>query len=168
MKSIEIYFSLGSNLGERKENILEAVKMLDREIGLPHFVLSSLLETEPWGGAEGGLFINCVAGYKVPLAGQSPVLYCTSLLGKCKSIEAFLGRDDEPEYDKEELRIYKARTIDIDILFYGEEKFTTPRLLIPHRFIGQRDFVLEPLKQIATQNLKTAFPEFFEKVLVRA
>ena len=74
MECIEVYFSLGSNVGERKENVLQAVNMLDREIGLRHFELSDLLETEPWGAAEGGLFINCVVGYKLPLAGQSPVL----------------------------------------------------------------------------------------------
>lgn len=161
MECIEVYFSLGSNVGERKENILQAVNMLDREIGLRHFELSDLLETEPWGGAEGGLFINCVVGYRLPLAGQSPVLYCTALLDKCKFIEASLGRKSFLEYNPDGSRRYRARTIDIDILFYGRERFSTPLLSVPHPFIGQRTYVLEPLKQIATQNLKTAFPEYF-------
>ena len=59
-------------------------------------------------------------------------------------------------------RIYRARTIDIDILFYGDNKLSLPLLTIPHPLIAKRDFVVMPLRQIASDKLIDDFPEIFE------
>ena len=159
--AIEIYFSLGSNLGDRYINIEKAIERLGSELGRPCHKCSEIIETQAWGGAEGGPFLNCAVCYIVPDAGQNSELYCTAILGKCKSIESDLGRTEAPEYDNDGNRIYKARTIDIDILFYGKELIKTELLTVPHPLAAIRDFVMTPLSRIASDNLKTAFPEIF-------
>lgn len=146
--NIEIYLSLGSNLGDREGNIALAVKLLDQRIGVRHSALSKIIETEPWGGAEGGAFLNAAVRYEVPRAGQDAGLYCRALLEKCKEIERELGRKGGPEYFEDGTRHYRARTIDIDILFYGRESIVTEGLTIPHPLIAQRDFVKVPLAEI--------------------
>ena len=118
MGSIEVYLSLGSNLGERRKNIIEAISCLDNEFGTSYSRCSDIIETEPWGEAEGGTFLNCAICYTIPDAGQDIELYCNVILSKCKRIESALGRIGRPEYNIYGKRIYRARTIDIDILFY--------------------------------------------------
>ena len=59
-------------------------------------------------------------------------------------------------------RTYHSRIIDIDILFYGNERVDNEKLIIPHKDIGNRPFVMMPLKEIAEPSLKEAFPEYFE------
>ena len=84
------------------------------------------------------------------------------VLDKVKAIERAMGRTDVPEYDSEGKRIYHSRIIDIDILFYGNERIDNERLIIPHKDIENRPFVMMPLKEIAEPSLKEAFPEYFE------
>ena len=72
-----------------------------------------------------------------------------------------MGRTDPPEYDGSGNRIYHSRIIDIDILFYGTERITAPDLIIPHKDIENRPFVMIPLQEVAKPSLKTAFPEYF-------
>ena len=74
------------------------------------------------------------------------------VLDKVKAIERAMGRTDGPEYDAEGKRIYHSRIIDIDILFYGNERIDNERLIIPHKDIENRPFVMMPLKE----------PEYFE------
>ena len=84
------------------------------------------------------------------------------VLDKVKAIESAMGRTDGPEYDADGKRIYHSRIIDIDILFYGNERIDNERLIIPHKDIENRPFVMMPLKEIAEPSLKEAFPEYFE------
>ena len=72
-----------------------------------------------------------------------------------------MGRTDPPEYDGAGNRIYHSRVIDIDILFYGSEHISAPDLIIPHKDIENRPFVMIPLQEVAKPSLKTAFPEYF-------
>jgi 2-amino-4-hydroxy-6-hydroxymethyldihydropteridine diphosphokinase len=153
---VNVYFSLGSNLGDREANILEALRRMDEAFGVHYSALSSLIETEPMG-FSGGKFLNAAVLYRIPAESPLWTLYMI------KSIEREMGRTDPPEYDSEGNRVYHSRIIDIDILFYGREIIDTPELTIPHKGIADRPFVMIPLRQIARRSLRMAFPEYFQK-----
>ena len=153
---VNVYFSLGSNLGDREANILEALRRMDEAFGVHYSALSSLIETEPVG-FSGGTFLNAAVLYRIPAESPLWTLYMI------KSIEREMGRTDPPEYDSEGNRVYHSRIIDIDILFYGREIIDTPELTIPHKGIADRPFVMIPLRQIARRSLRMAFPEYFQK-----
>lgn len=145
---VSVYFSLGSNMGDRRENILAAVRMMGERFSDMEGVerkpvaMSSLIETEPWGFESDKKFLN--AAVRFDLA-SSP----HDILRTVKSIERQLGRETKsPVYDSEGKRIYASRPIDIDILLYGDEKISTPDLIIPHPRMYERDFVLIPLREI--------------------
>ena len=70
------------------------------------------------------------------------------ILACCKKVERMLGRTGEPEYDTDGNRIYRDRPIDIDILLFGDNKIDTEELMVPHKLMYERDFVMEPLKEI--------------------
>ena len=155
MAFVNVYFSLGSNIGDRKANILEALRRMDEAFGSHYQAFSKLIETEPIG-FSGGKFLNASVLYR---------LYTTSaidVLHTVKSIERAMGRTDPPEYDASGQRIYHSRIIDIDILFYGNERVDLPELTIPHKGIAERPFVMIPLMEIAKPSLRKAFPEYFE------
>jgi len=152
---VNVYFSLGSNLGDREANILEALRRMDEAFGVHYSSLSSLIETEPVG-FSGGKFLNAAVLYRIPAESPLWTLYMI------KSIEREMGRMDPPEYDSEGKRVYHSRIIDIDILFYGRERIDIPELTIPHKGIADRPFVMVPLRQIARRSLRDAFPEYFK------
>ena len=152
---VNVYFSLGSNLGDREANILEALRRMDEAFGVHYSALSSLIETEPVG-FSGGKFLNAAVLYRIPAESPLWTLYMI------KSIEREMGRMDPPEYDSEGKRVYHSRIIDIDILFYGREIIDIPELTIPHKGIADRPFVMVPLRQIARRSLRDAFPEYFK------
>ena len=169
MAFTNIYFSLGSNLGDREKIISEALRLMDEAFGRHYVALSKLIETEP-AGFSGGKFLNAAVLYRLPgnlniaeSVAQGGVEGALWILDTVKSIERALGRTDPPEYDSEGRRIYHSRTIDIDILFYGKERIDHPRLVIPHKGIAGRPFVMIPLREIARPALKRAFPEYFEE-----
>lgn len=154
---VNVYFSLGSNLGDREVNILDALRRMDEAFGVHYSALSSLIETEPVG-FSGGKFLNAAVLYRIPAESPLWTLYMI------KSIEREMGRMDPPEYDSEGKRVYHSRIIDIDILFYGREIIDIPELTIPHKSIADRPFVMVPLRQIARRSLRDAFPEYFKKL----
>ena len=143
MKLVPVYFSLGTNQGDRQARIEEALRRLDAAIGRPYEALSSIIETPSWG-FEGPDFLNCVVRYRTARLPHT-------LLRICKRIERAMGRRDAPEYDAGGRRIYHDRPIDIDILLYGDERIDTPELQIPHPLMRQRDFVMRPLREIFEQ-----------------
>ena len=136
----KIFLSLGSNLGDRKANIAQALDLLDSALGTQRKALSSMIESESWG-FEGGDFVNCVVLYESNIEPESLLLIC-------KDIERQMGRTDAPEYSADGRRIYHDRVIDIDILLYGEEKIDLPHLVIPHPLMHERDFIMRPLREI--------------------
>lgn len=162
MKYIELYLSLGSNLGDRYGYINKAIEYLDSSLEIHHHLISDIIETKPWGNTSGENFLNCVVCYKLPLVGQDADLFCLSLLRIIKEIEFKLGRSiADPMYNEKGDRVYSERTIDIDILFYGQKSIDLGSLIIPHKDISRRDFVLIPLKQIASMELRQSFPRLF-------
>ena len=143
MKAVPVYLSLGTNLGDRRAQINEALRRLDTAVGRPYEALSSIIETPAWG-FEGPDFLNCVVRYRTAKRPHT-------LLRICKKIERAMGRTGAPEYDADGRRIYHDRPIDIDILLYGDERVDTPDLKIPHPLMEQRDFVMRPLAEIFAQ-----------------
>lgn len=149
------YLSLGTNLGNKEENLQRAIQQIAKRIG-PVKAQSSFIETEPWGFQSHNKFLNAVICVETALLPYE-------LLHETQSIERDMGRKaktcvtgDAPKY--------QDRIIDIDILLYYEEtnptpmqekddwngsiKITSPTLIIPHPYIKERDFVLVPLKEI--------------------
>ena len=143
MKQRDVYLSLGSNLGDRRANIDEALRRLDKAVGRPYDALSSIIETPSWG-FDGPDFLNCVVRYHTARRPET-------LLKICKRIERAMGRRGAPEYDTEGRRIYRDRPIDIDILLCGDERVDTPELQIPHPLMHEREFVMRPLAEIFPQ-----------------
>jgi 2-amino-4-hydroxy-6-hydroxymethyldihydropteridine diphosphokinase len=127
------YLSLGSNVGDREGNLRLACQRLDgNAIHLRR--VSSIYETEPVDFLEQDWFLNCVAEIET---GLEPL----ALLERLQQVEDRLGRRRE--------RPKGPRTLDIDILLYGESTLVSERLRLPHPRMLQRRFVLEPLREIA-------------------
>lgn len=130
----KVYLAFGSNMGDRRKYIEDAVEELrnleDCKVGR----ISDILETEPYGGvAEGAFFNGCL---------ELRTLYTPEeLLEKLHAIEAHGNRERKMRWG--------SRTIDLDILFYDDEVISTPELTIPHIDMANRLFVLEPLCEIA-------------------
>lgn len=129
----KVYLSLGSNLGERAENLNKALNLLKEE-NLRIKKLSSIFETEPVGLKEQPYFLNQVIEIETDL---SP----TALLKITQNIERIMGRKRE--------RRWGPRIIDIDILWFNGWKVRTCDLILPHPEGEKRRFVLEPLQEIA-------------------
>lgn len=153
--SVEVYFSLGSNLGDRAANLETALGMMDSFFSRHYDRLSGLLETAPWGFDSEDMFLNCAVCYSLDMD-------CGSVLDICKKIEVLMGRSVHcPEYDSSGRRIYRSRIIDIDILFYGDSRIDTDRLKVPHPLMTERDFVMVPLREIASGKIRDSFPGIF-------
>ena len=146
---MELYLSLGSNQGDRKRNIEDAISLLNIELGTPYKRVSSLLETDPWGFESDEKFINAAVMYELKLRkGYNPEAEGLMILEICKDIEKRLGRKGKPQYDETGERIYTSRLIDIDILLLGDHKIDCTELTVPHKLMYERDFVMIPLNEI--------------------
>ncbi len=167
MEGVDVYFSLGSNMGDRRENIFEAVRLMEKAFSVSASAVSEILETAPWGFVPGeeaeneGRFYNAVVRFRLPSAGQDAYLHAHAVLALCKQVERRMGRVERPLYDHQGKRQYFSRPIDIDILFYGREKIVSKQLIVPHLGISERDFVMIPLRQVAKSDLMQAFPLIF-------
>ena len=159
---INLYLSLGSNMGDRRANIEAALAMLDEAFGTGYKLLSNIIETPSWG-FQGEDFLNCAVMYALPRKRDGAEAQALEILDVVKDIERRLGRAGSPEYDASGRRIYHSRPIDIDILFFGTHVIDHPRLQVPHPLIAERDFVLVPLDEIANRRLRRAFPALFKR-----
>ncbi len=140
MKQRELFLLLGTNKGDRRENLTEALRRLDAAFAGRRLRASQIVETEAIG-FDGPPFLNMVAVYS---SGKIP----ETILAICKRIERSMGRKDAPEYDAHGRRIYHDRIIDIDILLYGDLTVETPILRIPHPQVKERPFVAELLSNV--------------------
>ncbi len=127
-----IYLGLGSNLGDRKENLEKAIEYLSEKIKILR--LSSIYETDPEGFKEQPKFLNMVISTNTKL---KPL----QLLQFVKNVESVIGR--VPTFPN------GPRLVDIDILFYDKEIIESHDLTIPHRGLVSRAFVLVPMAEIA-------------------
>ena len=149
MEKVDLYLSLGSNQGDRRQYIEDALSLLNIELGTPYRAVSSIIETQPWGFESDQKFMNAAVHYQLMLPkGYNPEAEGLMILEICKDIERRLGRKGEPEYDDKGERIYRNRPIDIDILLFGDNKSDCPELTVPHKLMCERDFVMVPLNEI--------------------
>jgi 2-amino-4-hydroxy-6-hydroxymethyldihydropteridine diphosphokinase len=130
---VKCYIGIGSNLGNRRQYISKAIEELKKTRGVAFKKSSTIYETEPLGGIEQGKFLNGVLEIETSL--QPRVL-----LKELNRIEDNLGR----------IRILKngPRTIDLDILYYGDKSLAEEGLVIPHPEIDTREFVLKGLREL--------------------
>nr|WP_281502898.1 2-amino-4-hydroxy-6-hydroxymethyldihydropteridine diphosphokinase [Ancylobacter crimeensis] len=126
---------LGSNLGDRAGTMAKAVGLIAR-IGLKIIARSSLYQTPPWGPVPQGPYLNMVVAVETELSARE-------LLHMLLGVEHAFGRDRTKEVR------FGPRTIDIDILLYGDDVVAEPDLEIPHPRMMERAFALVPLAEIA-------------------
>jgi len=127
------YLGLGANLGDRLANLQRAVDLLAEVSGLRVARSSRVYETEPVGGPEQPEYLNAVVEVETDLAPHD-------LLEACLSVETRMGRvRAEP---------WGPRTIDVDVLTYGDETIDEPDLVVPHPRMHERGFVLAPLAEL--------------------
>lgn len=130
---ITAYISLGSNLGDRAGNLLLAVRGL-LEAGLHVCRLSAIYETEPIGVEDHNSFLNMVA--EIHVTNITP----SQMLARMVRIEYLLGRRNK--------FLQTPRTVDLDLLFYGDSIIDTDFLQVPHQQLHNRRFVLVPLAEL--------------------
>ena len=147
-----VYLGLGTNIGNKKENLTRAIEKLSLALGECK-ALSSLIETEPWGFDSCNSFLNCAAAFDT---GLSPL----ELLDTTERIERELGRTAKSSNGN-----YHDRIIDIDILFYGNTIIKSERLTVPHPLMQQRRFVLEPLAEIAPDTIHPVLAKSIKQLL---
>jgi 2-amino-4-hydroxy-6-hydroxymethyldihydropteridine diphosphokinase len=133
-KTVEIGLGLGSNIGDKPANIARALAHLAARGAVTVTAVSSIYRTAPWGYLDQEDFANACA-----LA--TTTLEPAALLAEVKAVEAEMGRTGGVRWG--------PRLIDIDILFFGAEVFDSPDLVLPHKELFNRAFVLAPLAEIA-------------------
>ena len=158
---IHLYLSLGSNMGDRRANMEAALALLDKAFGRHYERISNFIETPSWG-FDSDDFLNCAVMYALPRKRCSAEAQALEVLDAVKDIERRLGREEAVEYDASGRRIYHPRPIDIDLLFFGTHVIGHPRLQVPHPLMAQRDFVMQPLREIANRRVRSAFPDIFK------
>jgi 2-amino-4-hydroxy-6-hydroxymethyldihydropteridine diphosphokinase len=129
------YVGLGSNLGDRERTLREAVSALAAEEGIVVAAVSRLRETEPVGVGAQPCFLNGVVALDTTLSARA-------LLERLLAVERRFGR----------VRVAgerAPRTLDLDLLLYGDETIDEPGLVVPHPRLHERRFVLEPLAELA-------------------
>src|SRR3989344_3235021 len=129
-----MYIGIGSNMGNRRRNIENALALLSEKSTLQK--CSSLYETEPVGIVDQNWFLNCVAEIETSLTSMELVDFLQSIEKKMKRIRTVQNG---------------PRIIDLDILFFGNERVYDERLTVPHPRLHERLFVLEPLTEINPQ-----------------
>ena len=132
----KVYLSLGTNIGEREQNLQDAVSMLIAHEAITVTAVSSIYETAAVGYTEQADFLNIALSLTTTLSAPE-------LLQVCQRIENDLGRVREFRWG--------PRIIDVDILLYNNENYATESLIIPHPRMYERAFVLVPLKEIMVQ-----------------
>lgn len=143
MKKTDIYLGLGSNIGDRHTYLLKAIELLVNRVGTL-VRSSSFIESEPQGFESAHSFLNAVVLLQTTLTPRE-------LLKETQQIERELGRTDKRSNDTKDTKpVYHDRTIDIDILIYGDQHIDEPDLQIPHPRIEERAFVMVPLREVQT------------------
>jgi len=146
-----VFLGLGSNLGDREAALEGALERLAVR-GFRVTRRSSLWLTEPVGGPPQGWFLNAVAEGETALRPEA-------LLEACLATEREMGRVRAERNG--------PRTIDVDILFFGDERCASPGLVIPHPRLHERRFVLEPLAEIAPRFVHPALGLTVREMLAR-
>jgi len=139
----EVYISLGSNMGNKRENLEKAIKEVAKIKDTFIIKESKIIETEPFGYKEQDDFLNSCIGVKTLLAPRE-------ILKELLAIEIRMGRERKIKWG--------PRIIDLDIIFYGKEVIEEEDLIVPHPYMEYREFVLKPLEEI--------IPNFVNKEII--
>ena len=137
---MKVYLSLGTNIGNKEENLTRAIEALSLALG-KCLAVSTYHETTPWGFDSKNSFLNCAAVFNTETT-------ALQLLDITENIERELGRTTKSTNGN-----YSDRIIDIDILLCDGEVIETPRLTVPHPLMHKRTFVLAPLAEIAPDTI---------------
>lgn len=136
MAKHQVYFSLGSNLGDRLEHLREGMNALSNKLNF--ISASSIFETEPWGYSDDLPYLNMAAWFETEMNAHK-------LREFCADIELNSGRLLKTNHKFSD---YQARTLDIDILFFDQDQIEDFELQIPHPRLHLRNFVLFPMAEI--------------------
>ena len=134
MAAVRAYIGLGSNLDNPAEQLRQAQTALARQPGIHLAACSRFYRSAPLGPQDQPDYVNAVAALDTELAPEA-------LLDALQAVEAAQGRV--------RLRRWGPRTLDLDILLYGDAVLATPRLSVPHPGLAERNFVLHPLAELA-------------------
>ena len=137
------YLALGTNIGNKRRNMITAAALLAERVG-DVLALSGFYETEPWGFQSDNTFLNAALQLETSL---SPL----ELLKATQQIELEMGRTQKSN------GAYHDRIIDVDILLYDDLILQTPELTLPHPLMHERLFVMEPLAEIAPNVIHPVF-----------
>lgn len=137
----KLYLGLGSNLGNRIQNIQKAIEMIDEQVGSVYRI-STFMETTPVGFRSENRFINVVCLVHTHFSPHR-------CLEETQRIERELGRERKTVDG-----VYEDRTIDIDLLMYDDVEICDERLSLPHPRMHERNFVMEPLEEILEDERK--------------
>jgi 2-amino-4-hydroxy-6-hydroxymethyldihydropteridine diphosphokinase len=146
----EAYVALGANLGDRDASLREALRRMAETPGVAVLRISRVYETDPVGYVDQPVFLNMAAALATRL---SPV----ELLGRLLSIEREMGRVRDIRWG--------PRTIDLDLLVYQDVVMDTPELTLPHPRMGERAFVLAPLRDVWPPGEAFPWQESWEKLM---
>jgi 2-amino-4-hydroxy-6-hydroxymethyldihydropteridine diphosphokinase len=127
------FVGIGSNLGDREAHLSRAIELLSAEDAIEVSGVSQIRETEPVGPVEQGPFLNAAVQVETELAPRE-------LLDRLLDIERRMGRVRRERFG--------PRTIDLDLLLYGDEVVEEPGLTVPHPRLKERRFALEPLSDL--------------------
>ena len=131
---VTAYIGLGSNLGDRQQQIHRALQALQTHPRISLTAVSGIFETAPWGVEDQPLFLNAVAAIRTAMGPDA-------LLGVLKQMESELGRSSSSTR-------WGPRAMDLDLLVHGDAQLKTPELTVPHRCLHKRAFVLVPLLEL--------------------
>ena len=151
LNAARVYLGLGSNLGDRRANLRQALRRLEEQVAVD--AVSALYETPPMGPPDQPWYLNAACG---GTTGLDP----RELLAFIKGLERGLGRVASVRWG--------PRAIDIDILFYGDLVLRTPELVIPHPGVPNRRFVLAPMTDIAPEFMHPQLEETISALLSKA
>ena len=140
MGSHRVCLGLGSNLGDRASLLEQAIQLVGERIGQV-VCRSSLIETEPWGFESPHRFLNGAVLCETRLTPRE-------VLEATQQIERELGKRQEHATERTQRPTYKDRPVDIDILLYDDLTVDEPDLKIPHPLMEERNFVMNPLREI--------------------
>jgi 2-amino-4-hydroxy-6-hydroxymethyldihydropteridine diphosphokinase len=132
----QAWLSLGANIGDPPAQLAEAIRQLDAHLHIAVTAQSSVIRTKAWGKTDQPDFANMAATVETDLP---PI----DLLHACLDIERDMGRVRH--------EVWGPRLIDIDLIAYERVEMDTTKLILPHRFAHERDFVLEPLGEISPE-----------------
>lgn len=149
LEQTKAYLLLGTNLGDRAQNLNTAIAFIEKEVG-EVFKKSSVYETAAWGKTDQPGFLNLAIGVKTDVA---PLVLLNILLG----IEKKMGRV--------RMERWGERLIDIDIIFYADKIVNDDQLTLPHPEMHKRRFVLEPLNEIAADFVHPILKEKVSSIL---